>query len=68
MSAKYLYHHACKYYRKPVEVKDYDGKCYRGVLTDVTPRGIYVSSGRGGSFFPFFAITSLVLLTSLFFF
>ncbi|GAA0433190.1 MAG: DUF2642 domain-containing protein [Bacillota bacterium] len=67
MKADYFYQKACKYYGKPVKVVDHYGKCYRGVLKDVTPKGIYLDSGVSGFFFPFFAIVSLVLLTSLFF-
>ncbi|WP_085520984.1 hypothetical protein [Tuberibacillus sp. Marseille-P3662] len=68
MSADYMYHKACDYYGKPVEIVDCYGHCYRGVLKDVTPQGVYLATEGSGFFFPFFAITSLVLLTSLFFF
>ncbi|PAV30744.1 hypothetical protein CIL05_03195 [Virgibacillus profundi] len=68
MSSKNLYHKACECYRKPVEVVDYYGKRHRGVITDVTPRGVYLDTGNSGFFIPFFAIVSFVLLSSLFFF
>lgn len=62
------YHTACKYVGRPVEIRDCYGKCYRGTLEYVTPHGVYLSTGSGGVFFPFFAIVSLVLIASLFFF
>ncbi|WP_156288876.1 hypothetical protein [Oceanobacillus salinisoli] len=68
MSAGHLYHKACKYYGKPVEVVDYYGKRYCGVIKKVTPKGIYLATNGSGFFIPFFAIVSLVLLASLFFF
>ncbi|MUK88245.1 hypothetical protein GMD78_07555 [Ornithinibacillus sp. L9] len=68
MSSRHLYHKACEYYGKRVEVVDHRGNRFRGVIKDVTPRGVYLATGGSGFFIPFFAILSLVLLTSLFFF
>ncbi|MFD1037838.1 hypothetical protein ACFQ3N_05365 [Virgibacillus byunsanensis] len=68
MSSKHLYHKACDYYGREVKIVDYYGKHHRGVIRDVTPRGIYLDTGQSGFFIPFFVIVSLVLLSSLFFF
>lgn len=68
MSGKHLYHLSQEYYGKPVEVVDCYGETYCGVIEDVTPDGIYLATGDSGFFIPFFAIVSLVLLASIFFF
>lgn len=69
MSTENYYNLACKYYGRPVKVRDKYGNVYCGVITEVKQKGVYVRGrGGGGFFFPFFIIVSLILLSSLFFF
>lgn len=63
-----LYDTARSYEGRPVEIGDVDGNSYQGILEYSTTNGVYLYTGNSGIFFPFLAIASIVLLSSLFFF